>query len=196
MTGAARPGGTAVLNTAPACNVAATHGRRDLVATGPHDRPRDLSALVSPWLERADQLVYALVALLLLGAAVAMGVYSVGTFSKHLGDDFPHTLVALINNLLLVLIILEVLSTVRHHMATGTTSLEPFLYIGIVSATRQILAVGAEAVLGESTTEAAFRHLMIDLGVNGAVVLALAAALYLLWHARPAADHAERAGGT
>jgi uncharacterized membrane protein (DUF373 family) len=131
------------------------------------------------WLEAADEGIYVLVAVFFMVAAVAMGGYSIITFVRHIGGDFPLDIIAFINDLLLVLIILEVLGTVRSYLETGTTSLRPFLYIGIISATRRILAIGAQTTLGEVNSENTFRHLMIDLGVNGAVVLALALALFL-----------------
>lgn len=134
---------------------------------------------VERWLERADKAVYLLVAGLFLAAALLMAGYSVIVFARHLRDDFPLDLITFINDLLLVLIILEVLGTVRSYLSTGATSLTPFLYIGIISATRRILAIGAESTLGGAGTDGAFRHRMIDLGLNGAVVLALAGALYL-----------------
>jgi uncharacterized membrane protein (DUF373 family) len=138
-----------------------------------------ISRLIEPWLARTDSLLYVIVAVLFAVAAVVMGGYSVWQFVKHLNDDIPSDVVLFVNDLLLVLIILEVLGTVRSYLATETTSLKPFLYIGIISATRRILAIGAQMTLGESPAENVFRHRMIDLGVNGAVVLALAVALYL-----------------
>ena len=146
-----------------------------------------LSKIVEQWLERADIAVYAVVAVLFLGAATAMAVYSVVAFFQHLGDGFPLDVITSINDLLLVLIILEVLGTVRSYLVTGTTSLTPFLYIGIISATRRILAIGAATTLGEATSETAFHHQMIDLGANGGVVLALAIALFLFSRQRPPA---------
>lgn len=164
------------------------------------EEARGFARRAEPWLEWADGIVYALVALFLLGAAVVMAAYSVYIFLAHLTDDFPLRLITFINDLLLVLIILEVLGTVRSYLANGATSLQPFLYIGIISATRRILAIGAETTLGGNESEAAFRRLMIDLGINGAIVLALAAALYLFSRRQPSASHApaqdaERATG-
>jgi len=142
-------------------------------------RRTELHSLTAAWLERADRAVYLLVAVLFLVAAVAMAGYSLVTFLQNLEDDFPLDLIAFINDLLLVLIILEVLGTVRSYLATGATSLQPFLYIGIISATRRILAIGAQTTLGDVSNASTFNHLMIDLGVNGGVVLSLATALYL-----------------
>jgi len=140
------------------------------------------------WLEWADRGVYLVVAVLFLLAALAMGGYAVVMFVRSARHGFPLQLITFINDLLLVLIILEVLGTVRSYLATGTTSLRPFLYIGIISATRRILAIGAQTTLGEVHSEAVFRHLMIDLAVNGAVVLALASALFLFGRHQPSAS--------
>ena len=144
-----------------------------------------LKRITETWLERADVAVYVMIAVLFLLAAMAMGVYSVVTFFQHINDDFPLDIITSINDLLLVLIILEVLGTVRSYLVTGTTSLTPFLYIGIISATRRILAIVAATTLGEATSETAFHHQMIDLGANGGVVLALAIALFLFSRQRP-----------
>ena len=142
-------------------------------------RSAELTGRLKVWLDRADEFVYALVALLFLVAAIAMGVYSVVQFVRSLHQDFPLQLIAFINDLLLVLIIMEVMGTVRSYLTTGATSLRPFLYIGIISATRRILAIGAQSALGDTSGMVQFEQRMIDLGVNGAVVLALAAALFL-----------------
>jgi uncharacterized membrane protein (DUF373 family) len=155
------------------------HGDSEDLATELPDRPSTLGHTAEHWLELGDQAIYVAAAILFLAAAAAMGGYSVITFIRHIGDDFPFQLVTFINDLLLVLIILEILGTVRSYLLTGTTSLAPFLYIGIISATRRILAIGAASTLGAAISETEFRDRMIDLGANGGVVLALAVALYL-----------------
>src|SRR5437868_9563233 len=133
------------------------------------ERTKQMAESVLDW---ADEGLYFLVAILFLVAAAAMGVYSVITFIRNVEDDFPLDIITFINDLLLVLIILEVLGTVRSYLSTGTTSLTPFLYIGIISATRRILAIGAVSTLGEASSDAAFHRQMIDLGANAGVVLA------------------------
>jgi uncharacterized membrane protein (DUF373 family) len=157
--------------------------RKELASEFP-DRPSTLGHTAERWLELGDQAIYVAAAILFLAAAAAMGGYSVITFIRHIGDDFPFQLVTFINDLLLVLIILEILGTVRSYLLTGTTSLAPFLYIGIISATRRILAIGAASTLGAAISETEFRDRMIDLGANGGVVLALAVALYLFGRRR------------
>jgi uncharacterized membrane protein (DUF373 family) len=167
-----------------------TAGTTDLKTS---TKRQDIHAWASPWIEFADRSLYLLAAVLFLVAALAMTVYSIVTFFQHIGEDFPLRLVTFINDLLLVLIILEVLGTVRSYLDTGTTSLKPFLYIGIISSTRRILAIGAQTTLGAAPSDSAFQHLMIDLGINGLVVLALSIALFLFGRHQPPGSASEQA---
>jgi uncharacterized membrane protein (DUF373 family) len=88
-------------------------------------------------------------------------------------------IIKFISDLLLVLIIMEVLRTVIDYLKNHTTSLHPFLFIGIVSATRGILSIGARLVV-EKMDNAEFTRAMIELGVNALVILALGLTLKLL----------------
>ncbi|MGO8948743.1 MAG: phosphate-starvation-inducible PsiE family protein [Ktedonobacterales bacterium] len=74
--------------------------------------------------------------------------------------------IALVSDLLLTLIIMEVLGTVVHHLRDGETTLRPFLFIGIISATRGILAVGARLSVSSTLTSDEFIRDMVELGVN------------------------------
>ncbi len=66
------------------------------------------------------------------------------------------------------------------HSSPGhATSLRPFLFIGIVSAPRGILSIGARLSVNEVTGDA-FRDAMIELAVDGGVILALGLTLKLL----------------
>jgi hypothetical protein len=59
--------------------------------------------------------------------------------------------------------------------------LQPFLFIAAISATRRILAIGAQmSVVGETLSPQKFKEAMIDLAANAGAILAIAAALYLL----------------
>jgi uncharacterized membrane protein (DUF373 family) len=76
---------------------------------------------------------------------------------------------------------MEVLGTITHYLKSQATSLRPFLFIGIISATRSILSVGAKLSVGGSSMDPSeFQHAMIELGVSAAVVLALGITLKLL----------------
>jgi uncharacterized membrane protein (DUF373 family) len=141
-------------------------------------------------LERADTFIYAAVGVcFLLGALIALG-YSFWDFGTAMSQIpvvaeaarpglIASAIIKFISDLLLVLIITEVLGTVTHYLKAHATSLRPFLFIGIISATRGILSIGARLSVEQVTTEE-FPHAMIELGVNAGVVLALGLTLWLL----------------
>jgi len=135
-----------------------------------------------PLLEGADALVYALVGSVFLVAALAMLGYSVIAFPTELHrSGFALAVVTLVNDLLLVMIIMEVLRTVLSYLQERGSSLQPFLFIAAISATRRILAIGAQMSVASGTVSPdRFREAMIDLAANAGAILAIAAALYLL----------------
>ena len=135
-----------------------------------------------PLLEGADALVYALVGSVFLVAALAMLGYSVIAFPTELHrSGFALAVVTLVNDLLLVMIIMEVLRTVLSYLQERGSSLQPFLFIAAISATRRILAIGAQMSVASGTVSPdRFKEAMIDLAANAGAILAIAAALYLL----------------
>ena len=137
-------------------------------------------------LDQGDSVIYAIVgACFFVGAIFALG-YSFWHFadtifplSKLTPTISATAIIQLISDLLLVLIIMEVLGTVIHYLKAHATSLRPFLFIGIVSATRGILSIGARLSV-EAITPQEFTRAMIELGVNAAVILALGITLKLI----------------
>jgi uncharacterized membrane protein (DUF373 family) len=145
-----------------------------------------------PLLESADAMVYALVGVVFLVAALGMLGYSLFAFPADLREaGFALAIVTLVNDLLLVMIIMEVLRTVLSYLKERGTSLQPFLFIAAISATRRILAIGAQmSVAGERLSADKFRKAMIDLAANAGAILAIAVALYLLSR-HPARERAD-----
>jgi uncharacterized membrane protein (DUF373 family) len=135
-----------------------------------------------PALEAADAIVYGLVGIVFLLAALGMLGYSLIAFPDALRNiGFALAIVTLVNDLLLVMIIMEVLRTVLSYLQERATSLQPFLFIAAISATRRILAIGAQmSVTGDTLSADKFRQVMIDLGANAGAILAIAVALFLL----------------
>lgn len=161
-----------------------------LFTNGQMKRPADrLAALSGSILDHADAIIYAVVGLcFLVGALIAL-IYSIWEFALQLQSSFGPSNITLmvpyiiqfVSDLLLVLIIMEVLSTVIHYLKQRATSLQPFLYIGIISATRSILSIGARlSIAGPNIQQSEFNRAMIELGVSAAVVLALGITLRLL----------------
>jgi uncharacterized membrane protein (DUF373 family) len=139
-------------------------------------------------LENGDSVIYAIVGICFLaGGLIALG-YSFWDLIVNLTSQIltppilATSIIQFVSDLLLVLIIMEVLGTVTNYLESHTTSLRPFLFIGIVSATRGILSIGARLSVGTTRPipQQDFVNDMIELGVNGAVILALGITLKLL----------------
>jgi uncharacterized membrane protein (DUF373 family) len=137
---------------------------------------------ILPYFVLAEIVVYGLIGLSFLVSALGMLVYSIVSFpdnNQRLG--FPLAIVTLINDLLLVMIIMEVLRTIVSYLEEQGTSLRPFLFIAAISATRRVLAIGAQmSVQGENLSPEKFQQAMVDLGVNAGAILVIALALFLL----------------
>src|SRR5450432_2704384 len=154
-----------------------------------HDSDDFMATFASFWLESADTIIYAIVGTsFLVGALCALG-YSFWVFGSEMIaalatgriNDIASYIIQFVSDLLLVLIIMEVLGTVLHYLKAHATSLRPFLFIGIVSATRSILSIGARlSIAGSNVEPAEFTRAMIELGVSAAVVLALGVTIKLL----------------
>ena len=152
----------------------------------------------------------AVATLLLLGAVATIGhalfIAIVQTWS---GVGLLIPIFSLLNDLLLVLIITEVLRTVvgfirKREPGVKVGDLTPFLVIGAISVTRRILAIGANVSLQETHHMASqgvnatgstavvqatsevhlnpefFRQAMVELGVNGLLIVVITASLFLI----------------
>lgn len=146
------------------------------------------------WLDQGADFIQGVVGFLLFLSALFTLGYSIYHFyvqlttptsffgaSSHLSspENLAEAIIGLVSDLLLVLIILEVLSTVLHYLREHTVWLKPFLFIGIISAVREILAISAQLVVTQISGNE-FWKLMIEPGVSTGIVLALGITLRLL----------------
>lgn len=135
-------------------------------------------------LRTGDSILYLVVGLSFLLAALVSLVYSYWDFSSiisHVNEPgkAAEAIIRFVSDLLLVIIIMEVMSTVIHYLEEHKTSLRPFLNIGIVSATRGILSISAKLSV-ETLQGQDFINAMIELAVNVTVILVLGITLKLL----------------
>ena len=156
-------------------------------------QPEDRLALYSGrFLDRTDNVIYFIVGVCFFLAAILALVYTFWAFVVSLIElrAFPmdqqpgqiaQAIIEFVSGLLLVLIIMEMLGTVIHYLQVHATSLRPFLFIGMISATRSILSIGARlSVAGFNVSATDFTHAMLELGVSAGVILALGITLKLL----------------
>jgi uncharacterized membrane protein (DUF373 family) len=99
-------------------------------------------------------------------------------------------IVVTIDRLLFVLMLLEILHTVRVSVREGTLTPEPFLVVGLIASIRRVLVItlGSSQAThpGNWTTEVQeqFNASMLELGVLGVLILVMVIAIYLLRRAR------------
>ena len=121
--------------------------------------------------------ILSLTAILALAGAVTLAWDAVA--------QWPHirSLFVIVDRLLFVLMVIEILHTVRASIQTHQLSSEPFLIVGMIATIRRILVVTLETSdRPESQATAAapsFEHAMIELGMLGMLTLVLAIAIYL-----------------
>jgi uncharacterized membrane protein (DUF373 family) len=137
-------------------------------------------------LDALDLAVYVVVGTSFVIAALMALAFSLINLSNTIGlptvtFDFSKTVLTFVSDLLLVLIIMEVLGTVRSYLEHGDTSVKPFLFIGIISGTRGVLSIGARlSIGGVKITGDEFRNSMIELAVNALIIIALGSTLRIM----------------
>jgi len=125
-----------------------------------------------------DAIQFVVASVLVLVAAVVLYQSIAEFFTEN--TTFANRITDVTNGILFVVIVLEILTTVVAHFEVGGFQLKPFLIIGIISAVRHILAVGAQESLVGTESSVAFRQAQTELGVNAAVVVALVIGLILV----------------
>ena len=97
-----------------------------------------------------------------MAIAVALVVIAVVVFAR--GEQFAVTITRAVNSALFIVVVLELLRTIVARLEGGGFQRQPFLVIGIISATRDIRTVGAElSLVGEHTP---LVRTMTEVGVN------------------------------
>lgn len=112
-----------------------------------------------------------LVALMLLAATAVITVQVAGSLTSF----SPSTVLILINNALLLLIIKEILWTVIKFFKKEDFSMTPLLYIGIISAIREMLF----AEIQKSVAKGHGMELSWEILLNAVVILILVVAYYI-----------------
>lgn len=137
----------------------------------------------------AEDVLYAAVALVLIGIAVALLYETLHDLFTHDHYSFVRRIGDAINGVLFVVIILEIFRTVLAHLQGGGFQLVPFLIIGVISAVRHLLLVGTQSL--ERQTDRVFTHTQVELGVNALVALVLVIALVLIRRSPSKADEGD-----
>jgi hypothetical protein len=140
------------------------------------------------YLGKIEVVIYSVLAVLLAVTALV----TIATAGEILWIGLRHWTIAaqtlrVLNELLIVLMLVEILHTVRVSIRSHVLVPEPFLVVGLIASIRRILVITLEAATlikeGTWTTEGAsdiFHSSMIELGLLGLLVLVLVVSITFL----------------
>jgi uncharacterized membrane protein (DUF373 family) len=132
-----------------------------------------------------ELVLYASVGLLLGVAGVLIIAGTVSGLIRDVGHGHAAVDVAIVvlDRVLLALIVGELLYTLRFVVRTHEIAVEPFLYIGIIAVVRRILIVTAQFERNPQSGHA-LTNTLLEFGLLGLLVPALAAAVFLVRRSR------------
>lgn len=141
------------------------------------------------WLEQAELYIYLATAFLLVAAAAGLLVSAVVQVVIEVrAGDYDGVLPHLLDRALLVLMLAEIIYTVRRIARRKKLEVEPFLIVGIIAAIRRVLVITAESTAHVDLADPTFQAALVELGLLAVMILALALAMRLI----PAAEADER----
>ncbi|HXA82490.1 MAG TPA: phosphate-starvation-inducible PsiE family protein [Methylomirabilota bacterium] len=147
---------------------------------------------------KAEVVIYSVLAVLLFVTALA----SIANAAKLLWEGLGHwpfatqTLLVL-DQLLVVLMLVEILHTVRISIRSHILVTEPFLVVGLIASIRRMLVITLEAATltkgGVWSTDVVsiFRANMMELGLLGVLILILVFSITLLRRSTPPKEYME-----
>jgi phosphate starvation-inducible membrane PsiE len=125
---------------------------------------------------------------ILLAAAVVLGVVGAAIllFGSVHANGQSDALVVAIDRLLFVLMVVEILHTVRVSFRSGTLVCEPFLIVGLIASIRRVLVITLESSRANepgrwsADSQALLHATMLELLVLALLILVMVISIYLL----------------
>jgi uncharacterized membrane protein (DUF373 family) len=145
--------------------------------------PSAMRLIIARALTLGEDVVYVSLAVLLAVTAIALVVSGAAAGWQALRIGAPSAeVVSVLDRILLVLMVIELLYTVKISFQEHALLPEPFLIVGLIAVTRRILIVTAQftVFLESSAPESAFRHALFELGLLTVMVVALVGSLWIL----------------
>ena len=161
-------------------------------AEPPQERWLRHTASTFLWVEHATYMALGV----LLSLAVLLGLGGAAWVLVTGLADWTGTraILLIIDRLLFVLMVVEILHTVRASMRTGALTSEPFLVVGLIATIRRVLVITLESSETTKQTELSdkaqrlFQASMMELGVLAVLILVMVVSIRLL---RPVGRHKE-----
>lgn len=148
----------------------------------PKTAPPDLREKISSVFTRVEDVTYVGLGVLLAVSALFLLLAAAWTLVEGLSFSglAKDLTVEVVDQILLVLLIIEILSTVQVSFREHVLTPEPFLVVGLIAAIRRILIITAEFSNPSEILEAAFRNAMFELGLLTVLIFSLVFSLHFL----------------
>lgn len=132
-------------------------------------------------LERAELYIYMATAALLVVAAAGLLVAAVIEMVASIrAGAYDDALLHLLDRALLVLMLAEIIYTVRRIAHRKRLEAEPFFIVAIIAAIRRILVITAESARDIDLQDPTFQAALVELGLLALIIVALAVAMRLI----------------
>jgi uncharacterized membrane protein (DUF373 family) len=140
---------------------------------------------------RIELVVYvALGVLLSVTALLSLGSAALVLLEGMRDLTGTHAIFSIVDRLMFVLMLIEILHTVRGSVRSGALTPEPFLIIGLIASIRNVLVITLKSSgvtvegLASPEGEMLFRSSIVELAVLGILILIFVVSIYLLRRGR------------
>jgi uncharacterized membrane protein (DUF373 family) len=156
--------------------------------TAPQQAPEPhVTTVVRGGLALIEEVLYIIVGIVLLAAGVLVVIGTVSGLVHEIrtGQSSVGIGILLLDRILLMLIVAELIHTLRFVVLRGRIVVEPFLFVGLIAVVRRVLIITAE--LEQQTPGGrALTNQLLELGLLGFLALTLAVSIFLIRRSGPA----------
>jgi uncharacterized membrane protein (DUF373 family) len=145
------------------------------------------TGLASDAFVQTEILIYIVLGLLLaVAAVVGIGGAAISLWHAALNHGTPDSLVFAIDRLLFVLMVVEILHTVRVSFRSGELVCEPFLIVGLIASIRRVLVITLESSQANEPgkwtpdSQAMLNATMLELSILGGLILVMVISIFML----------------
>jgi hypothetical protein len=161
------------------------------MASGPTEKARAIR-LSTELFQHIELFVYVALGIVLsVTSVLALGSATLLLLQGMRDWSSTSAIFLMVDRLMFVLMLIEILHTVRGSVRSGELTPEPFLIIGLIASIRNVLVITlkssgmtSEGHHGSIEGEMLFRSSIIELGVLGALILIFVVSIYLLRRGR------------
>ena len=152
----------------------------------PDEADRLLRRATAGFLQLEHILYVALGLLLSLVAVAALGHAAFDAAASIVDWSAAGGIFAVIDQLLFVLMLVEILHTVRVSLRSGTLNAEPFLIVGLIASIRRVLVITLESSgiakerAAQANPDMTFRASMTELIVLSLLILVMVVSIFLV----------------